>query len=54
VGTNCTLTNEIYKSGFSFSAKKYKNRKGLHKSKNLRDSMSNIELALTNLREATQ
>ena len=47
------LTNEIYKSGFGFSAKKYKNLKGLHESKNLRDSMSNIELALTNLGEAT-
>lgn len=47
------LTNEIYKSGFGFSAKEYKNIKGLHDSKNLRDSMSNIELALTNLGEAT-
>ena len=47
------LTNEIYKSGFGFSAKKYKEIKGLHESKNLRDSMSNIELALTNLGEAT-
>lgn len=47
------LTNEIYKSGFGFSAKEYKNIKGLHESKNLRDSMSNIELALTNLGEAT-
>lgn len=47
------LTNEIYKSGFGFSAKEYKNIKGLHDSKKLRDSMSNIELALTNLGEAT-
>lgn len=47
------LINEIYKSGFGFSAKEYKNIKGLHDSKNLRDSMSNIELALTNLGEAT-
>ncbi len=47
------LTNEIYKSGFGYSAKEYKNIKGLHESKNLRDSMSNIELALTNLGEAT-
>lgn len=47
------LTNEIYKSGFGFSAKEYKNIKGLHDSRNLRDSMSNIELALTNLGEAT-
>lgn len=47
------LTNEIYKSGFGFSAKEYKNIKGLSESKNLRDSMSNIELALTNLGEAS-
>ena len=47
------LTNEIYKSGFGFSAKEYKNVKGLHDSQNLRDSMTNIELALTNLGEAT-
>ena len=47
------LTNEIYKSGFGFSAKEYKNIKGLHESQNLRDSMTNIELALTNLGEAT-
>lgn len=47
------LTNEIYKSGFGFSAKEYKSIKGIHESKNLRDSMSNIELALTNLGEAT-
>ncbi len=47
------LTNEIYKSGFGLSAKEYKNIKGLHESQNLRDSMTNIELALTNLGEAT-
>lgn len=47
------LTNEIYKSGFGFSAKEYKDIKGLHESQNLRDSMTNIELALTNLGEAT-
>lgn len=46
------LTNEIYKSGFGVSAKEYKNIKGLHDSRNLRDSMTNIELALTNLGEA--
>jgi len=46
------LTNEIYKSGFGFSAKEYKKIKGLHESQNLRDSMTNIELALTNLGEA--
>ena len=47
------LTNEIYKSGFGLDAKEYKIIKGLHESKNLRDSMTNIELALTNLGEAT-
>lgn len=47
------LTNEIYKSGFGISAKEYKNLKGLHESQNLRDSMTNIELALTNLGETT-
>jgi len=47
------LTNEIYKSGFGISAKEYKNIKNLHDSQNLRDSMTNIELALTNLGEAT-
>ena len=41
------LTNEIYKSGFGFSAKEYKQLKGLHESQNLRDSMTNIELTLT-------
>ena len=47
------LTNEIYKSGFGINAKEYKKIKGIHESRNLRDSMSNIELALTNLGEAT-
>lgn len=47
------MTNEIYLSGFEFSAKEYKDIKRLHDSQNLRDSMSNIELALTNLGEAT-
>jgi len=46
------LTNEIYKTGFGLSAKEYKQVKRLHESQNLRDSMSNIELALTNLGEA--
>ena len=36
------LTNEIYKSGFGFSAKEYKDIKRLHESQNLRDSMINI------------
>lgn len=47
------LTNEIYVSGFDFSAKAYKSIKGLHESQNLRDSMTNNELALANLGEAT-
>lgn len=46
------LTNEIYKSGFGLTAKEYKKYKNIHESRNLRDSMSNIELALTNLGEA--
>lgn len=46
------LTNEIYKTGFGYDALEYKNIKGLHESQNLRDSMTNIELALTNLGEA--
>ena len=47
------LTNEIYKSGFGLTAKEYKKIKKIHESKNLRDSMTNIELALTNLAEAS-
>ena len=47
------LTNEIYKSGCGVTAKEYKDIKGLHESENLRDSMTNIEIALTNLGEAT-
>ena len=47
------LTNEIYNSGFGLIANEYKNIKGLHDSQNLRDSMTNIKLALTNLGEAT-
>ena len=47
------LTNEIYKSGFGVTAKEYKNIKGLDDRQNLRDSMTNIELALTNLGEAS-
>ena len=47
------LTNEIYTSGFGLTASKYKNIKGIHESRNLRDSMTNIELALTNLGEAS-
>ena len=47
------LTNEIYKSGFGFDAKEYKDFKEISRQDNLRDSMTNLELALTNLGEAT-
>lgn len=47
------LTNEIYKEGFGLSAKDYKQIKRIHESNNLRDYMSNIELALTNLGETS-
>lgn len=47
------LTNEIYESGFGLNTKEYKEIKGLHESQNLRDSMTNLELALINLTEAT-
>lgn len=47
------LTNEIYKKGFGLNAKEYKKIKGLNEQNNLRDSMTNIELALTNLGEAS-
>lgn len=47
------LTNEIYKEGFGLTARQYKNYKQIEKHNNLRDSMTNIELALTNLGEAS-
>ncbi|MCL2383705.1 MAG: Bro-N domain-containing protein [Oscillospiraceae bacterium] len=47
------LTNEIYKEGFGLTAKQYKEHKQIEKHNNLRDSMTNIELALTNLGEAS-
>lgn len=47
------LTNEIYRSGFGLDAKSYRNLKGVPKQQNLRDSMTNMELALTNLGETT-
>lgn len=47
------LTNEIYRTGFGVTAKEYKNIKNLGRQDNLRDSMTNIELALTNLGEVT-
>jgi hypothetical protein len=45
-----TLTNEIYKTWAGFTAKEYKQHKGLRK-ENLRDNMDNIELILTDLSE---
>ena len=47
------LTNEIYKGGFGLDAKEYKDFKNLAPEQNLRDSMTEIELALTNLGETT-
>ena len=47
------LTNEIYEAGFGLKAEEYKDFKGLTRKQKLRDSMTNMELALTNLGEAT-
>ena len=47
------LTNEIYKTGFGLTAQEYRNVKEIDKTKNLRDSMTSLELALTSLGEAT-
>ncbi len=47
------LTDEIYKGTFEFTAKEYKNHKGLHPENNLRDHMVDVELILTMLGEAT-
>ena len=46
------LTNEIYKSWSGMKANEYKQFKGLRK-ESLRDNMSDIELALTNIGELT-
>lgn len=46
------LTDEITKAWSSFSVKQYKKHKGLKK-ENLRDNMSNLELVLNMLAEAT-
>ncbi len=46
------LTDEITKAWSGFSVKQYKNHKGLKK-ENLRDNMSNLELVLNMLAEAT-
>ena len=48
------LTDEIYKSTFDLSTKQYRQLKGIDKTKrNLRDNMSKLELAITNLAEVT-
>lgn len=47
------LTNGIYSTGFGISAKEYRKIKNIDDHKNLRDSMTNLELALTNLGETT-
>ena len=44
------LTNEIYKTWSGMTAREYKNYKGLRK-ESLRDNMSDIEIALTDLGE---
>lgn len=44
------LTNEIYKEWSGMTAQKYKSFKGIRK-ENLRDNMSDVEVALTNLGE---
>ena len=46
------LTDEITKAWSGLSVKQYKNHKGLKK-ENLRDNMSNLELVLNMLAEAT-
>ena len=48
------LTDEIYRSTFNISTNKYRELKGISKTKrNLRDSMGKLELAITNLAEVT-
>ena len=44
------LTNEIYKEWSGMTAREYKSFKGIRK-ENLRDNMSDVEVALTNLGE---
>ena len=46
------MTDEITKAWSEFSVKQYKNHKGLKK-ENLRDNMTNLELVLNMLAEAT-
>lgn len=45
------LTNEIYKSSFGIDSNEYKDIKGIKELSYLKDSMTNLELALTNLNE---
>lgn len=47
------LQNEIYKSNFGISVSKHKKIKGIDENENLKDSMTNLELALINLSEVT-
>ena len=44
------LTNEIYKEWFGMTATEYKNYKNIRK-ENLRDNMTDVEVALTDLGE---
>jgi hypothetical protein len=44
------LTNEIYKEWSGMNAQEYKSYKGIHK-ENLRDNMTDIEVAITNIGE---
>ena len=46
------LTNEIYKEWSGMNVQEYKSYKGIHK-ENLRDNMTDIEVALTDLGELT-
>ena len=53
-GDYAILTDEIYKSTFNMNTAQYRELKGINKTKrNLRDSMGNLELAITNLAEVT-
>jgi len=47
------LMNEIYKSGLGIDSEQYKDIKGIKETGILKDSMTNLELALINLGEVT-
>lgn len=47
------LLNDIYKSNFGINISEYKKIKGINEISDLKDSMTNLELALTNLSEVT-